>query len=38
MVTKIYGKEIIEILFEQPYCKGEYLEKRLPISRNTRAK
>ena len=35
---KIYSKELIEILFEQPYCKSEYLETRLGISRITAAK
>ncbi len=37
-VPKIYSKELIEILFEQPYSKSEYLEKRLNISRITAAK
>lgn len=35
---KIYSKELIEILFEQPYCKSEYLEKRLSVSRITASK
>lgn len=35
---KIYSKELIEILFEQPYCKSEYVEQRLGISRITAAK
>jgi Fic family protein len=37
-IPKIYSKELIELLFEQPYCKSEYLEKRLKISRITAAK
>jgi len=37
-IPKIYSKELIELLFEQPYCKSEYLEKRLSISRITAAK
>ncbi len=35
---KIYSKELIELLFEHPYSKSEYLEKRLSISRITAAK
>ena len=37
-IPKIYRKELIEILFEQPYCKSEYLENRFSISRITAAK
>ena len=37
-IPKIYSKELIELLFEQPYSKSEYLEKRLNISRITAAK
>jgi len=37
-IPKIYSKELIELLFEQPYCKSEYLEKRLSISRITASK
>ena len=37
-IPKIYSKELIEILFEQPYCKSEYLENRLSISRITASK
>ena len=37
-LPKIYSKELIELLFEQPYCKSEYLENRLKISRITAAK
>ncbi|MFN5181480.1 MAG: Fic family protein [Bacteroidota bacterium] len=36
--SKIYSKELVELLFEHPYCKSEYLEKRLGISRITAAK
>jgi len=35
---KIYSSELIELLFEQPYCKSDFLEKRLFISRITAAK
>ena len=35
---KIYSKELIELLFEQPYCKSEYVENRLAISRITASK
>ncbi|MFN6038075.1 MAG: Fic family protein, partial [Bacteroidota bacterium] len=37
-IPKIYRKELIELLFEQPYCKSEYLENRLGISRITASK
>ncbi|MDQ3192993.1 MAG: Fic family protein [Bacteroidota bacterium] len=37
-IPKIYSKELIELLFEQPYCKSEYLENRLSISRITASK
>jgi Fic family protein len=37
-VPKIYSKELIELLFEHPYSKSEYLEKRLSITRITAAK
>lgn len=37
-LPKIYSKELIELLFEQPYSKSEYLENRLSISRITAAK
>jgi Fic family protein len=37
-VPKSYSKELIEILFEHPYCKAEYLIKRLEISRITASK
>lgn len=35
---KIYSKELIELLFEQPYSKIEYLTERLKISRVTASK
>ena len=35
---KSYSKELIELLFEHPYCKSEYLTKRLGISRITASK
>ena len=35
---KIYSNELIELLFEHPYSKSEYLENRLSISRITAAK
>lgn len=35
---KMYSKELIEILFEHPYCKAEILVKRLKISRITASK
>ncbi len=35
---KSYSKELIELLFEHPYCKAEYLTDRLDISRITASK
>jgi Fic family protein len=35
---KSYSKELIELLFEHPYCKAEYLTDRLSISRITASK
>lgn len=35
---KSYSKELIEILFEHPYCKIEYLVERLDVSRITASK
>ena len=35
---KSYSKELIELLFEHPYCKSEYLTKRFGISRITASK
>jgi Fic family protein len=37
-IPKLYSKELIELLFEHPYSKSEYLENRLSISRITAAK
>ena len=37
-VPKAYDKELIEILFEHPYCKTEILTTRLKISRITASK
>ncbi len=37
-IPKIFSKELIELLFEQPYCKSEYLVTRLGISRITASK
>lgn len=37
-LPKIYRKELIELLFEHPYSKSEFLENRLSISRITAAK
>jgi len=37
-LPKICSKKLIELLFEQPYCKSEYLETRLNISRITASK
>ncbi|HVA98941.1 MAG TPA: Fic family protein [Bacteroidia bacterium] len=36
--SKIYSKELIELLFEHPYCKSEYLTERFSISRITASK
>lgn len=35
---KIYSRELIEILFEQPYCRSEHVERRMEVSRPTAAK
>jgi Fic family protein len=35
---KSYSKELVELLFEHPYCKSEYLVDRLGISRLTASK
>lgn len=37
-LPKMYSKELIELLFEHPYSKSEFLENRLSISRITAAK
>ena len=36
--NKQYNKELLELLFEQPYCKIDYLVDRLGISRITASK
>lgn len=35
---KSYSKELVELLFEHPYCKTEYLTDRMGISRITASK
>ncbi|WEK35889.1 MAG: Fic family protein [Candidatus Pseudobacter hemicellulosilyticus] len=35
---KLYNKELLELLFEQPYCKIDYLTNRLQITRITASK
>jgi len=35
---KLYNKELLELLFEQPYCKIEFLVDRLKVSRVTASK
>jgi Fic family protein len=35
---KLYNKELLELLFEQPYCRIEFLVDRLNISRVTASK
>jgi Fic family protein len=37
-LPKIYSKELIEILFEQPYCRIKFLERANLVSRQTAAK
>jgi Fic family protein len=37
-IPKSYSKELIQILFEHPYCKIEYLTKGLGVSRITASK
>lgn len=37
-LQKTYNKELLEILFEHPYCKTEYITSRLGISRITATK
>ncbi|MBP6871976.1 MAG: Fic family protein [Bacteroidales bacterium] len=32
---EIYKKELVEVLFEQPYCKSSFLEKKLGVVRQT---
>ena len=36
--SKLYNKELLELLFEQPYCKIEFVTDRLKISRLTASK
>ncbi len=37
-LKKTYNKELLEVLFEHPYCKTEYITTRLGISRITATK
>ncbi len=37
-IPKVYSKELIEILFEHPYCKSEIITTRMKVSRITAAK
>ena len=37
-LPKSYNKELLEIIFEHPYCKTEYITTRLNITRITAAK
>ena len=37
-LQKTYNKELLEVLFEHPYCKTEYITQRLGISRITATK
>jgi Fic family protein len=37
-LPKSYNKELLEVLFEHPYCKTEYITERLGISRITATK
>jgi len=36
--SKLYNKELLELLFEQPYCKIEFVVDRLNVSRVTASK
>ena len=36
--AKAYNKELLELLFEQPYSKVDYVSKRLNVSRLTATK
>ena len=36
--SKLYNKELLELLFEQPYCKIEFVVERLNVSRVTASK
>ncbi len=35
---KIYSKELVETLFENPYCKGEFIEKATGVERKAAAR
>ena len=35
---KIYSKELVETLFENPYCKGEFVEKSTGVERKAAAR
>lgn len=35
---KIYSKELVETLFENPYCKGEFIEKAAGVERKAAAR
>lgn len=35
---KIYSKELVETLFENPYCKGEFIEKSTGVERKAAAR
>ncbi|MCF0241085.1 MAG: Fic family protein [Treponema sp.] len=35
---KIYSKELVETLFENPYCKGEFIEKAVGVERKAAAR
>ncbi|HEX9512048.1 MAG TPA: Fic family protein [Puia sp.] len=37
-IEKSYNKELVELLFEHPYCKTDYLTDRIKISRITASK
>lgn len=37
-IPKVYSKDLIELLFEHPYCKIEYVIDRLEVSRVTASK
>ena len=36
--SKLYNKDLLELLFEQPYCKIEFVIDRLKVSRITASK
>src|SRR3546814_19004797 len=36
--AKLYDKELLELIFEQPYCKIEFVGDRMGVSRITAAK